>query len=199
MNQILWEVSLVKWVKDWYLSDIILLALIGVFFGIIFLGTNYIYDILTAVFAPLGLSQIPNELLLGLWCMPGMLAGYMLRIKGSSVLGEFLASVVEMLFGGQWGASTMISGVLQGVGSELGFTLTRYKHYDWLGLVATAATTTIVTFGWDLARSGYAKLQLWLLLLFFVVRFCSMFVFGGLLTRAITDLLDRSHVLKNTH
>lgn len=188
-----------KWVKSWYLSDIILLALIGIFFGAIFMGTNYVYDVLTAALTPFGLSGLANELLLGLWCMPGMLAGYLLRLKGASVLGELLASIVEMFFGGQWGITTLISGVVQGFGSELGYIVTRYKHYDWIGLTSAAFTTTIVTFGWDLARSGYAKLQLWLLVLYFVVRFISMFVFGGLLTKAITDLLDRSHVLKSAH
>lgn len=188
-----------KWTKAWRLSDIILIALIGIFFGAIFMGTNYVYDVLTAVLAPVGLSGLANELLLGLWCMPGMLAGYMLRLKGSATLGELLAATVEMFFGGQWGISTLISGVTQGFGAELGYIVTRYKHYDWLGLTASALTTTIVTFGWDLARNGYFKLQLWLLILYFVVRFCSMFLFGGVLTRLITDLLDRSHVLKSTH
>ena len=131
--------------------------------------------------------------------MPGMIAGYMLRLKGSATLGELLAATVEMFFGGQWGISTLISGVTQGFGAELGYIVTRYKHYDWLGLTASALTTTIVTFGWDLARNGYFKLQLWLLILYFVVRFCSMFLFGGVLTRLITDMLDRSHVLKSTH
>jgi len=188
-----------KWVKSWYLSDIILLALIGIFFGAIFMGTNYVYDVLTAALTPFGLSGLANELLLGLWCMPGMLAGYLLRLKGASVLGELLASIVEMFFGGQWGITTLISGVVQGFGSELGYIVTRYKHYDWIGLTSAAFTTTLVTFGWDLARSGYAKLQLWLLVLYFVVRFISMLVFGGILTKAITDLLDRSHVMKSAH
>jgi len=188
-----------KWAKAWRLSDIILIALIGIFFGAIFMGTNYVYDVLTAALAPVGLSGLANELLLGLWCMPGMLAGYMLRLKGSATLGELLAATVEMFFGGQWGISTLISGVTQGFGAELGYIVTRYKHYDWLGLTASALTTTIVTFGWDLARNGYFKLQLWLLILYFVVRFCSMFLFGGVLTRLITDMLDRSHVLKSTH
>lgn len=188
-----------KWAKAWRLSDIILIALIGIFFGAIFMGTNYVYDVLTTVLAPVGLSGLANELLLGLWCMPGMLAGYMLRLKGSATLGELLAATVEMFFGGQWGISTLISGVTQGFGAELGYIVTRYKHYDWLGLTTSALTTTIVTFGWDLARNGYFKLQLWLLILYFVVRFCSMFLFGGVLTRLITDLLDRSHVLKSTH
>lgn len=188
-----------KWTKAWRLSDIILIALIGIFFGAIFMGTNYVYDVLTAALAPVGLAGLANELLLGLWCMPGMLAGYLLRLKGSATLGELLAATVEMFFGGQWGISTLISGVTQGFGAELGYIVTRYKHYDWLGLTASALTTTIVTFGWDLARNGYFKLQLWLLILYFVVRFCSMFLFGGVLTRLIADLLDRSHVMKSTH
>lgn len=188
-----------KWVKEWYLSDIILLALIGLFFGVIFMGTNYVYDLLTALLAPVGLSGLANELLLGLWCMPGMLAGFLIRLKGSATLGELLASAFEMFLGGQWGVATLISGIVQGIGAELGYVVTGYKHYDWLGLTASALTTTIVTFGWSLAREGYIKLQFWLLLLYFVVRFISMFVFGGLLTRAIMSLLDRSHVLKSTH
>lgn len=188
-----------KWAKSWYLSDVILLALIGIFFGAIFMGTNYVYDVLTDALSPIGLGGLANELLLGLWCMPGMLAGYMLRLKGSATLGELLAATVEMFFGGQWGIATLISGIVQGFGAELGYIVTRYKHYDWLSLTASAATTTIVTFGWDLARNGYYKLQIWLLILYFVVRFISMFVFGGLLTRLITDMLDRSHVLKSSH
>ncbi|MDN7036796.1 ECF transporter S component [Lactiplantibacillus plantarum] len=188
-----------KWVKSWYLNDIILLALIGIFFGAIFMGTNFVYNILSAALTPFGLSGLANELLLGLWCMPGMLAGYLIRLKGSATLGELLAATVEMFFGGQWGITTLISGVVQGFGAELGYIVTGYKHYDWLGLTAAAAITTVVTFGWDLARNGYYKLQLWLLILYVVVRFISMFVFGGLLTKTITDLLDRSHVLKSTH
>ncbi|AVK64235.1 ABC transporter permease [Lactobacillus sp. CBA3606] len=187
-----------NWTKAWHLSDIILIALIGIFFGAIFMGTNYVYDVLTALLAPVGLSGLANELLLGLWCMPGMLAGYLIRLKGAATLGELLASIVEMFFGGQWGISTLISGVTQGIGAELGYVITRYRHYDWFGLTASALTTTIVTFAWDLARNGYIKLQLWLLILYFVVRFCSMFLFGGVLTRLITNLLDRSHVFR-TH
>lgn len=65
-----------KWVKLWYLNDIILLVLIGIFFGVIFMGINFVYNILSVVLILFGLSGLVNELLFGLWCMFGMLVGY---------------------------------------------------------------------------------------------------------------------------
>ncbi len=39
-----------------------------------------------------------------------------------------------MLLGGQFGAGAILSGLIQGIGSELGFTFTGYRHYDKLAL-----------------------------------------------------------------
>ena len=41
--------------------------------------------------------------------------------SGSAVLAEVLAALAEMLYGSYFGPSVLISGVIQGLGSESGF------------------------------------------------------------------------------
>ncbi|WP_125547710.1 ECF transporter S component [Levilactobacillus lindianensis] len=183
--------------KRWHIRDIILVTILAIFMGVIFWAITPLYSALTALFAPMGLQPLANEILLGVWTMAGPLAGFVIRIPGAATLGELLGAVVEMFLGGVWGASTLISGVVQGFGSELGFMATRYRHYNWVTLTLSALTTTLVTFAWSLAREGYSAYHLGFLLLLFAVRFASVFVFGGILTKLITNLLDRAHVLKH--
>lgn len=179
----------------WHVKEIILVTILAIFMGVIFWVTGPLYTLLGAALAPLGLQPMANDLLLGLWCMAGPLAGFIIRIPGAATLGEFLGSVVEMFLGNMWGATTLISGIVQGIGSELGFALTGYKHYNWLTLVLSALTTTLVTFGWDFFRNGYNKYQLGFMLLLLMTRFISVFIFGGVLTKLITNLLNRAHIL----
>ncbi|KRM57580.1 ECF transporter S component [Secundilactobacillus malefermentans] len=181
--------------KAWHLRDIITLALISIFFGVIYWVIIPLYNGLTIALTPIGLGPAANDILMGVWVMAGPLAGYMFRIAGSATLGELLGSVVEMFLGGQWGASTLISGIVQGIGSELGFTLTGYKLYNWFSLSLSVFTTTVVTFGWDMIRNGYNKYHIGLLLTLFLIRLVSTFFFSGVLVKLIMNLLEKSHIL----
>lgn len=182
--------------NKFHLRDIILLALIGIIFGVIYWAAGFMYNALTIAFTALKLPMMGNDLTMGLWCMAGPMAGFMLKKPGTSFLGEFLGSVGEALLGGQWGASTLISGVVQGIATELGFTLTAYKHYDWLNVLATTLSTTIVTYAWDWFRNGYNAFG-FKNVYYFGGRLISVFFFCGVLVMLIEKLLDRSHVLKH--
>ncbi|GAT17870.1 ECF transporter S component [Secundilactobacillus silagei] len=185
-----------KYSNAWHLRDIILLTLIAIFFGVIYWIVGPVYNLLTVALTPVGLGPAANDILMGIWVMAGPLSGYIFKKVGSATLGEFLGSVVEMFLGGQWGASTMISGIVQGIASELGFTFTGYKRYDWFSLNLSVLTTTIVTFGWDMIRNGYAKYNIGLLIALFVIRLISTWIFAGVLTKAIVKLLDRTHLMQ---
>lgn len=183
--------------QRWSLRNIILIALIAIFCGVIFWGAGFLYTGLTVMLTPLGMAPFANDILMGLWCLAGPLTGYLIRIPGSAFLGEFLGSAVEVFLGGQWGASAFISGIVQCFGSELGFTMTGYKRYNWGTLLLSCLTTTIVTYLWDWFRSGYNQYGLLMNLGLFATRFISTFVFGGVLTKLIANLLDRSQVMDN--
>lgn len=179
--------------SKWTLRNIILIALIAIFTGIIFWGAGFLYTALTVVLTPIGAAPFANDLLMGLWCMAGPLTGFVVRTFGSAFVGEFLGAAVEVFLGGQWGAGAFISGLVQGIGSEPGFAFTGYKRYDWVGLNASIFTTVVVTFAWDMIKNGYNKFGIPLLLALFVTRYISTFIFGGVLTKMIVRLLDRSH------
>ncbi|GAW64355.1 hypothetical protein FC65_GL001366 [Ligilactobacillus acidipiscis DSM 15836] len=180
----------------WHLRDVILLTLTAILTGVIYFGVVFLYNGLTALLTPLGLAPFGNDLILGLWTMAAPLAACLLQKVGSATIGEILASAVEAILGGQWGISTLISGFVQGFGSELGFTFTAYKRYDMFSLSLSALTTTIVTFTWDLFREGYAAYHGWMIIALFFTRLLSIWLFGALLVHAVVSLLERSHMLR---
>lgn len=119
--------------KKLHVRDIILIALIAIIFGFIYLASDGLYNALTALLTPIGYGMLANDIMMGIWCMAGPLAGFLVRIPGSAFLGEFLGSCVELIAGEQWGAVNLISGAVQGLGSELGFTL--LATVDMIGLL----------------------------------------------------------------
>ncbi|MGM9907478.1 ECF transporter S component [Limosilactobacillus sp.] len=182
--------------KGFHLRDIILLALIGIIFGVIYYAAAFVYNGLTLLLTPVGYGPVANDITMGIWCMSGPLAGFMFRLPGSSFLGEFLGAAVEMFLGDQWGASNLISGVVQGIGTELGFTLTGYRIYNWLTIIMVTTSTTIITFAWDWFRNGYSHFAGQMLVVMFIVRFISIFFFAGVLNKLIINMLDRAHVIR---
>ena len=123
--------------QHFHLRDIILLALIGIIFAVIYFGADFIYNALTVALSPIGYGPAANDITMGIWCMAGTLSGFLLRKPGAGFLGEFLAAAIETFMNGQWGAANFISGFVQGVATELGFTVTGYKIYNWLTVVTT--------------------------------------------------------------
>ncbi len=182
--------------RSFHLRDIILLALIGIIFGVIYYAASFIYNGLTVLLTPVGYGPMANDITMGIWCMAGPLAGFLFRLPGASFLGEFLGAAIESFLGDQWGAVNLISGAVQGLGTELGFTFTLYKLYNWLTMVIVALTTTIITFAWDWFRNGYGHFAGQMLIILFIARFISIFLFSGVLNKLIINLLERAHAIK---
>lgn len=185
--------------RHFHLRDIILIAIISIIFGLIYLATGIIYNGLTILLAPIGYGPMANDITLGIWCMAGTLTGFILRMPGAAFLGEFLSSVIEMLLGDQWGAANLLSGLVQGIGAELGFTITCYRFYNWFTLVLTTTTMTITTFAWDWFKNGYQHFATPLLINMAIVRWLSIFLFAGVLVKLIVNLLDRAHAIPKVH
>lgn len=183
--------------KKFALKDIILLGLIAIVFGVIYFAAGFLYDGITLALTPFKLGPMANDLLLGLWCMAGPLAACLLQKPGTSFLTELIGSCIELVLGGQWGAANIISGVVQGLGSELGFACLGYKHYGWGALTLSAVTTTIVTYAYDLVRNGYAHFGVQLIILYFVVRLVMMLLFSCVLVKLILNLVAESGVVKH--
>ena len=113
----------------WRTVDLITTAMIGVAFGVIFIGWGQVTNAAGPLFTllpPLG------GLLGGFWWLPAVVAALVTRRPGAALLAEIIAASVEPLLGGQWGLLTLGSGALQGIGVEIGFLVFAYRRWGWL-------------------------------------------------------------------
>lgn len=178
--------------RHWTLRDVIFLAMIAIFFGIIYQVWSYAYYALAAT----PLKPFANDLTLGVWIMAGPLAGVLLKKPGAGLLGELLAATVEMLLFSSWGAADLITGVTQGAGAELGFATTGYRNWGPVGLFFTTLWSTLITFLWDWFQSGYRDYQPAMLVILFVIRFLSIGFFAGILVAWIAKLVNQTGLMQ---
>ena len=147
--------------KNGSLKDVIFtLSFLSIFFGGVFVGSGYLFDILTLILAPLGLQAFANEILFGLWCMAAPIAAIFVPRVGSATIGEVLAALAEVLYGSQFGLGALLSGLIQGLGSELGFIVTKNRYESWLSLTANSIGITLVSFVYEYIKLGYYAFSL---------------------------------------
>ncbi len=112
--------------------DIIVTVIIGVTFGVAFMG----YSILYTLIDPLSAAFKPIEgLLTGAWCLPPIVAMLVVRKPGAALGAEMIAAMLAALLGSHFGLASAVSGFLQGIGVELGFALFAYKRFGWVPTV----------------------------------------------------------------
>jgi energy-coupling factor transport system substrate-specific component len=87
----------------------------------------------------------------GVWFVPGVLAGLVVRRPGAAFLAAFAAALVSALLGSTWGATTLVYGAVQGLAPELAFAAGRYRHFGWATACAAAALTACGAAVLDLA------------------------------------------------
>lgn len=118
---------------SWRVVDIVVAAVLGVAIGLVFWGWNIVggawfgaADALTP-----GLGGIA----VGIWLLGGVVGGLVIRKPGAAFVVEVVAATISMLIGNVWGVSTVLSGIVQGLGAELIFALFLYRRF---GIVVAA-------------------------------------------------------------
>lgn len=118
----------------WRTVDIVVAAVLAVAGGVVFAIIGWTYHLLDPLFAAFPPS---SGLTTGLWIFPGVLAGLVVRRPGAALFVELVAAVLEALLGSSFGATTLVSGALQGLGAELGIALLgRYRSFGVLTGIA---------------------------------------------------------------
>ncbi|HXR44847.1 MAG TPA: ECF transporter S component [Pseudolysinimonas sp.] len=112
----------------WRVVDIVVAAVLGVASGVVFWAWGIAWTPLAngLAFTP-GLEGILN----GLWLFAGVLGGLVVRKPGAAVFVELVAAVTEAVIGSQWGVTTLLSGVIQGLGAEIVFAILLYRVWSW--------------------------------------------------------------------
>ena len=126
----------------WRTVDIVVTAVLGVAFGVVFWAWNLL--------AALAVPPV-SGLLNGVYLMPGVVAGLLVRKPGAAVFASTLAAAVSILLGSPYGGIIVIYGLVQGIGGELGFLLTRYRSFGWTTAILAGITAGLSTSILDLS------------------------------------------------
>jgi len=177
----------------WRGVDLLTAAMLAVAFGVVFWGFDtVVYPLIstaTAGFPPAG------ELSLGVWLVPAVVGGLVVRRPGAALFTELVASNVELFLGNKWGVAVLLSGVLQGLGVELVLAAVRWRRFGPVVAAlggALAAVLEIVGYEWWSYVPDYSPTWKVLYLMFGVVSGALVAGLGGW---ALVRALARSGAL----
>lgn len=179
------------------LRDVILMSCFGILFALINLAVFNVGMAIAAALTTTGLGDFAFDMIYGVWFMAGTLAAYIIRKPGAGLVAEVLASVVELLMGNSGGITVVITGLIQGLGTELGFAMFRYKKWDLASLTIASVLSGVFIYGYELFYLQYYLLPIGMHIGHLVIRSVSAFVFSALIVKAAGDDLARTGVLKN--
>ncbi|QQE80211.1 ECF transporter S component [Alicyclobacillus sp. SO9] len=179
------------WV-DWKLRDIVVTAIIAVIGGAVYMGWDYLTNLFLGALGPTG-QGIFN----GVWWIAAALTGYILRRPGAAFLGGLLSAVVEFALGSPYGASAIISGLVQGGGAEVGFMLTGYRKWNvWSAILAGSIGGVGNILQWWFQYGG-DKVAVGSVIGYSVTTILSGAIVAGLFPKWVGDSLNKAGVLRN--
>jgi energy-coupling factor transport system substrate-specific component len=99
----------------WRTVDIVVAAALAVAFGVVFWAWNAVWEATKPVF----IAAPPAQYIIsGVWLIPAVLGGLIIRKPGASLFTELVAATVSATLGSLWGLDTLLSGAIQGAAAE---------------------------------------------------------------------------------
>jgi len=131
---------------SWRTVDIVVAAAIAIAFGVVFWAWNQLWAAATPAFVAIPPAQ---NILYGVWLVPAVLAGLIIRKPGAALFTELVAASVSAILGSQWGLDAVVSGALQGLGAEIVFLVVGYRRWTIAVALVAAIGTAIAAWVHD--------------------------------------------------
>ena len=174
----------------WTLREILIAAVLGAVFAVLYLGWVQVWLVAQAAFGP-----VTMDVVMGFWFIASVVAAAIIRKPGVAFAAEVMAAAVEILLGSPGGLLLILSGMIQGAGAEAVFAATRWRNYSLPVLMAAGVGAAIASFIYTWIRFDYGALAPGLLVAMFALRCLSGALLGGWLGHAIVAALYRTGVL----
>ena len=132
----------------WRTRDIVITAVIGVAFGVVFWAWGVVWN---GPLAVLGAFALPvRDLGYAVWLIPAVLAPLIIRKPGAALFAEMVAAGLSALLGTVWGPQVLLAGFVQGAAAEVvfGFTLYRLWSFPVLAIAAVASAAAAWILDW---------------------------------------------------
>lgn len=175
----------------WKLRDIVVLTVVAALLGVLWMGWTLAYGLLEGPLKALhpGLSY----LMVGFWFAGGTVVPYLIRRPGAALGGELAAAAVQSLIT-QWGWTSLLWGLVQGLGAEVAYLSTGYKKWS-LGVFMLAGALSGV-FGWVLEFFwfNYSALDALTWLIQVVAASISGAVLAGIVAWLLGQALERAGI-----
>ena len=124
----------------WRTVDIVVAAALAVAFGVVFWAWNSVWE----ATKPLFVAVTPAQYIIsGVWLIPAVLGGLIIRKPGASLFTELVAATVSAILGSQWGLDTLLSGAIQGAAAEFVFGAMLYSRWSISVAIAAAAAAAV--------------------------------------------------------
>ncbi len=173
----------------WTMRETVTLAIIGVVFAFLYLGWVQVWLVVQAATGPLAM-----DVLMGFWFSGSIFAAWLIRKPFVAFSTAMITVVVQIIAGNPSGAILLLTGLVQGAGSEVPFALTRWKRYSWPMMMASGGTTAVFSFVYTWFRFSYYELAGGLVITMFIIRVLSGIVLGGLLGRVLAGAVHKTGV-----
>ncbi|HEY1213415.1 MAG TPA: ECF transporter S component, partial [Bryobacteraceae bacterium] len=118
-----------------------------------------------------------------------------IRKPGVALLAEVAAATIEALFGGSWGVSTLVYGVLQGLGAEIIFALFLYRRANVAVTVLASFAAAVLSLVVDYYYGYIDQLTFWNYCLFIGLRLAGSALIAGVFAYYLAAALGRTGVL----
>ena len=159
--------------RRWTMKETVVITVSSVVFGMIYLAWVQAWLVAQGLIGPLAM-----DIMFGLWFAGSTFNAYVIRKPGVAFATAMIAVVAEILSGNASGAILLLTGFVQGLGSELPFAVTGWKRYSAPVLAASGATAALLSFIYNWFRFDYGTLQWGLLIAMFVIRVASGVILG---------------------
>jgi energy-coupling factor transport system permease protein len=126
----------------WRGIDLVTTAILAAALGVAFWGFDtFVYPITSTIG---NIYPSLSELQLGVWIIPAVLGGVLVRKPGAALYAELIAASLELVLGGNpWSYTVLISGACQAIGVELVMLAVAYRGLS-LSLAALAGAISAV-------------------------------------------------------
>ena len=132
----------------------------------------------------------------GVWVLAGPLAGLIIRRPGAALFCELIAATAEAVLGSHFGATVIISGLIQGLGAEAGFALLGYRRFG-LGAALFSGALAGVGLGVGGILRSYAAWTTQAQTVYILLAVLSCIVIAGLGSWLLTRALVRTGALSS--
>lgn len=176
--------------SGWTTLDIVVVAVIGVVFGLLNSPFGLVYQSFQAAFGPIGAN------IFGVFNISQVLAMFIVRKPGAALVNMLINGLVQMLSGNPAGAITLGWGITQGLGAEVIFWAVRYRHFDWKVMFLAGAWANVFSNFWTYGIYGFGGQSVTTLVAGTGLGFFTYGVLSGLVALVIGKALLKSGVLR---